>query len=194
MIPLLALLTLTAYPGVDQAAITELNKAYWECPTTKECGGVIFLGKDGRYYSSGLETGNSFGLDMPEYYTALPKGMVKIIADYHTHICSVHNKPFSPYFSASDVDLNAGFNTAGYMLSECNGVIRRWAPGDDRDDEEVDFRKPDGSKGKTIYLTIGHIVGFLDVDQKATIPQKVRPRQAKAVSRMDKRDQEQTLR
>lgn len=162
ILSLIASVSLTAFPTELQAASAELNKAYWECPTTKECGGVIYLGKDGKYYSSGLETGSSFGLEMPEYYTPLPEGMVKITADYHTHICSIHNKPFAPFFSPGDIDANQGFNTVGYMLCECDGVIRRWAPGDDRDDEEVDFKKPDGTKGKVIYLTTGHIVGFLD--------------------------------
>jgi hypothetical protein len=43
------------------------------------------------------------------------------------------------------------------MLSLCDWNIRRYDPAqDDRDDEEVDF-----TSGRIIYLTCGHIVGWV---------------------------------
>ena len=87
-----------------------------------------------------------------------------MVADFHTHICSIHNKPFSPFFSSSDALANDGLHTVGYMLSLCDGYIRRFDPAqDDHDDEEVDFHS-----GRVIYLTIGHIVGW--VPSEATLP------------------------
>jgi hypothetical protein len=87
-----------------------------------------------------------------------------VVADFHTHICSVHNRPFSTFFSSSDALANEGLHTVGYMLSLCDGYIRRFDPvQDDQDDEEVDFHS-----GRVIYLTIGHIVGW--VPSEATLP------------------------
>jgi len=57
-------------------------------------------------------------------------------------------------------DVVADFHTVGYMMSLCDGYIRRFDPSqDDRDDEEVDFHS-----GRVIYLTIGHIVGWVPND------------------------------
>ena len=58
---------------------------------------------------------------------------------------------------SSDLIVNQELHTVGYMLSLCDWNIRRYDPSqDDRDDEEVDFRS-----GRVIYLTCGHIVGWV---------------------------------
>jgi hypothetical protein len=80
-----------------------------------------------------------------------------VVADFHTHICSVHNRPFADFFSPADAIANQGLHTVGYMLSLCDWNIRRYDPSqDERDDEEVDFHS-----GRVIYLTCGHIVGWV---------------------------------
>jgi len=109
----------------------------------------------GGFEASGLITSNRpFGVDLGEFYAP------DVVADFHTHICSVHNRPFSTFFSSSDAIANQGLHTVGYMLSLCDGYIRRFDPAqDDQDDEEVDFHS-----GRVIYLTIGHIVGWVPND------------------------------
>jgi hypothetical protein len=146
---------LTVFATIDEAAISALKHAATICDPRYECGGVVREVKGGGYEASGLITSNRpFGVDLGEFYGA------DVVADFHTHICSVHNKPFSAFFSSSDAIANQGLHTVGYMLSLCDGYIRRFDPAqDDQDDEEVDFHS-----GRVIYLTIGHIVGWVPSD------------------------------
>ncbi len=145
---------LTVFATIDDAAISALKHAATICDPRYECGGVV-RAVQGGFEASGLITSNrSFGVDLGEFYGP------DVVADFHTHICSVHNKPFSAFFSSSDAIANDGLHTVGYMLSLCDGYIRRFDPTqDDRDDEEVDFHS-----GRVIYLTIGHIVGWVPSD------------------------------
>ncbi len=145
---------LTVFATIDDAAISALKHAATICDPRYECGGVV-RAVQGGFEASGLITSNrSFGVDLGEFYGP------DVVADFHTHICSVHNKPFSAFFSSSDAIANEGLHTVGYMLSLCDGYIRRFDPRqDDRDDEEVDFHS-----GRVIYLTIGHIVGWVPSD------------------------------
>jgi hypothetical protein len=146
------------FATIDEAAISGLTHAAAICDPRYECGGVV-RAVNGVYEASGLITSRRpFGVDLGEFYGP------DVVADFHTHICSIHNKPFSTFFSASDAFANQGLHTVGYMLSLCDGYIRRYDPSqDDRDDEEVDFHS-----GRVIYLTIGHIVGW--VPNEATLP------------------------
>ena len=145
---------LTVFATIDEAAISGLNHAAAICNPQYECGGVV-RAVNGGYEPSGLITSRRpFGVDLGEFYGS------DVVADFHTHICSVHNKPFSAFFSSSDAIANQGLHTVGYMLSLCDGYIRRFDPSqDDRDDEEVDFHS-----GRVIYLTIGHIVSWVPSD------------------------------
>jgi len=149
---------LTVFATIDEAAISGLTHAAAICNPRYECGGVVRR-VNGGFEASGLITSRRpFGVDLGEFYGP------DVVADFHTHICSIHNKPFSTFFSASDAFANQGLHTVGYMLSLCDGYIRRYDPmQDDRDDEEVDFHS-----GRVIYLTIGHIVGW--VPGEATLP------------------------
>ena len=149
---------LTVFATIDEAAISGLTHAAAICNPRYECGGVV-RAVNGGYEASGLITSRrAFGVDLGEFYAP------DVVADFHTHICSIHNKPFSTFFSSSDAIANQGLHTVGYMLSLCDGYIRRFDPSqDDRDDEEVDFHS-----GRVIYLTIGHIVGW--VPNEATLP------------------------
>jgi hypothetical protein len=146
---------LTVFATIDEAAISGLKHAAANCNPQYECGGVVRAVKGGGFEASGLITSKRpFGVDLGEFYGS------DVVADFHTHICSIHNKPFSPFFSSSDALANQGLHTVGYMLSLCDGYIRRFDPSqDDRDDEEVDFHS-----GRVIYLTIGHIVGWVPSD------------------------------
>ena len=152
MVSLIA--ALTVFATVDEAAISALTHAATICDPRYECGGVVRR-VNGGYEASGLITSNRpFGVDLGEFYGA------DVVADFHTHICSIHNKPFAAFFSSSDALANQGLHTVGYMLSLCDGQIRRFDPSqDDSDDEEVDFHS-----GRVIYLTIGHIVGWVPGD------------------------------
>lgn len=165
---LLAALAITVVPGadvpqaftnIDDAAKAALTMAYQRCDPNYECGGVIshldIPGLGERYLVSHIVTSRRpFGVDLSTlygYYTS------DVVADFHTHICSVHNKDFANFFSAGDQITNTGLHTVGYMFSYCDHNIHRFDPSqDDRDDEEVDFHS-----GKVIYLTIGHIVGWV---------------------------------
>lgn len=147
MIPLFALVI---FSSVDEAALAALKDAK-SCSTHHECGGVIYKIDGGYAYSAPITSHNANGVDLWPAYSA----NTGIVADYHTHPC-VGNKPLNNAFSPNDVAVNRGFNVAGYMLSLCDGYVRRWAPGDDVDDIEVDFHS-----GRVMYLTAGHIVGML---------------------------------
>ena len=145
---------LTVFATVDEAAISGLKHAAAICDPRYECGGVVRAVKGG-YEASGLITSKRpFGVDLAEFYGP------DVVADFHTHICSIHNQPFAAFFSSSDALANQGLHTIGYMLSLCDSQIRRFDPAqDDQDDEEVDFHS-----GRVIYLTIGHIVGWVSSD------------------------------
>ena len=159
---------LTVFATIDEAAISGLTHAAAICNPRYECGGVV-RAVNGGFEASGLITSRrSFGVDLGEFYGP------DVVADFHTHICSIHNRPFSAFFSSSDAIANQGLHTVGYMLSLCDGYIRRFDPSqDDRDDEEVDFHS-----GRVIYLTIGHIVGW--VPSEATLPWRMTLAQSEA--------------
>ncbi|HWW33465.1 MAG TPA: hypothetical protein VNY70_08860 [Steroidobacteraceae bacterium] len=145
------LLALAVFATMDEAAIDALKHAAAVCDPRYECGGVVRRVPGGGFESSALFSSKKpFGVDLGEFYGA------DVVADFHTHICSIHNKPFADFFSPADAYANQGLHTVGYMLSLCDWNIRRYDPTqDDRDDEEVDF-----TSGRVIYLTCGHIVGW----------------------------------
>ena len=144
------LLALAVFATIDESAIEALKEAAATCDPHYECGGVVRK-VEGGFTASMLTTSSKpFGVDLGQLYGA------DVVADFHTHICSVHNKPFADFFSPADALVNQGLHTVGYMLSLCDRNIRRYDPSqDDRDDEEVDFHS-----GRVIYLTSGHIVGW----------------------------------
>jgi len=144
------LLALAVFATIDETAIDALKHAAATCDPHYECGGVVRK-VTGGYQASELITSNRpFGVDLALLYDS------DVVADFHTHICSIHNKPFADFFSPADAMVNQGLHTVGYMLSLCDRNIRRYDPSqDERDDEEVDFHS-----GRVIYLTSGHIVGW----------------------------------
>jgi hypothetical protein len=144
------LLALAVFATVDEAAIEALTHAAAVCDPRYECGGVVRRVPGGFEASALFSSKKPFGVDLGEFYGP------DVVADFHTHICSVHNKPFADFFSPADAIANQGLHTIGYMLSLCDWNIRRYDPSqDERDDEEVDFHS-----GRVIYLTCGHIVGW----------------------------------
>ena len=150
-----------AFSTPDAAAHAALAEAK-ECSANEiECGGAIYKGTHGYVYTQPLK-GKPFGTDLAPVLLSVPKGY-HLVADYHTHICNRRNALFSPYFSKSDTLVNQGFHTVGYMYSFCDNMIHRYDPEQDPvDDEEVDFKPhPDGTVHAPIYLTIGHINGYL---------------------------------
>jgi len=151
---------------MDSAAIAALTVAR-DCPRQYECGGVIYEDSEHHYHvSAPLTSHKPFGVDILQYAEPTPDGW-RIVADYHTHICSVHNRLFANFFSASDAYVNQGFHTVGYMLSFCDGNVRRYDPSqDERDDEVVHF-----TSGREIYLTCGHIAGWVDTSHSSNAMQ-----------------------
>jgi len=148
------LLTLVVFATIDEAAIDGLKHAAAICSPRFECGGVVRSVPGGYRASAPISSRKPFGVDLGEFYGP------DVVADFHTHICSIHNKAFADFFSLSDAIVNQGLHTVGYMLSLCDWNIRRYDPTqDDRDDEEVDFQS-----GRVIYLTCGHIVGWISPD------------------------------
>ena len=152
MIPLI----FAIFGNMDAAAVAALRVAL-DCPRQYECGGVIYEDSEQQYHvTAPLTSHMHFGVDIPQYTEAIPQGW-RIVADYHTHICSQHNRLFANFFSPADAYVNQGFHTVGYMLSLCDGNVRRYDPSqDDRDDEVVQF-----TSGREIYLTCGHISGWI---------------------------------
>jgi len=145
------LLALAVFATMDEAAIDALKHAAAVCDPRYECGGVVRRVPEGFEASALFSSKKPFGVDLSEFYAR------DVVADFHTHICSIHNEPFADFFSPADAYANQGLHTVGYMLSLCDWNIRRYDPSqDERDDEEVDFRS-----GRVIYLTCGHIVGWV---------------------------------
>lgn len=167
MIPVLTLIALlypqSIYRGMDQAAIAALGEAAICSENRRECGGVIYQTPIGYVYSPPFTSNLPFGGQIPDLAKPPPYADWKLVADYHVHICNKRNKEFANYFSPADAYVNQGFHIVGYMLSLCDHNIHRYDPSqDDRDDEEVDFKPHrDGSRHKPIYLTIGHIIGWI---------------------------------
>lgn len=147
-----------AFLSIDDAAIHALKLAYQACNPHYECGGVIRKTKEGYVISDIVSNLKPFNVDLSGPYG----DGLNVVADFHTHICSAQNLPFAQFFSKTDVITDDGLHISGYMLDLCTGNIHRYVPGvDDEDDEEVDFKPhPDGSR-LTIFLTIGHIVGWV---------------------------------
>lgn len=143
------------FATLEQASKAALIAAY-DCGHQQfECGGVIFRYANGRYVYTPPATGR-MKFALPIAYVETPPG-ARRVADYHNHICNAHNWRFAPFFSASDAYTNDGFHIVGYMLDGCSGTVHRYSPGEDpRDDEEVDLHG-----GRKIYLTIGHITGWI---------------------------------
>ena len=146
------------FMDVDSAAVAGLHAAL-DCPRQYECGGVVYEDSEHHYrVTAPLTSHQHFGVEIPQYNEAIPPGW-RIVADYHTHICSIHNQLFANFFSPADAYVNQGFHTVGYMLSFCDGNVRRYDPSqDDRDDEVVHF-----TSGREIYLTCGHVAGWIPV-------------------------------
>jgi hypothetical protein len=144
------LLALAAFATIDESAIDALKHAAATCDPHYECGGVVRKVAGGFQASRLVTSTKPFSVNLELLYDS------DVVADFHTHICSIHNRPFADFFSTSDALVNQGLHTVGYMLSLCDRNIRRYDPSqDDRDDEEVDFHS-----GRVIYLTSGHIVGW----------------------------------
>jgi hypothetical protein len=151
---MVSLIALTVFATIDEAAISGLKHAAAICDPQYECGGVVRAVPGGFEPSALISSKRPFGVDLGEFYAR------EVVADFHTHICSIHNRVFADFFSASDAIVNHELHTVGYMLSLCDRNIRRYDPSqDDRDDEEVHFHS-----GKVIYLTVGHIVGWVHDD------------------------------
>jgi hypothetical protein len=145
------LLALAVFATMDEAAVEGLKHAADICDPRYECGGVVRQVPGGFAVSVLMTSKKPFGVDLGEVYGP------DVVADFHTHICSIHNKPFADFFSSADAMANQGLRTVGYMLSLCDHNIRRYDPRqDNHDDEEVDFHS-----GRVIYLTCGHIVGWV---------------------------------
>lgn len=149
--------------SLDEAAQTALVRA-WKCSENRrECGGVIYEAAhiDGStwYFVSPIETSNKpFGVEIKAIGEPPPRNM-RMVADFHVHICSVHNQDFAAFFSVPDVLVNQAMHDVGYILDGCTGTVHRYDPSqDDADDEEVDFKS-----GKVLYLTIGHVSGHIDL-------------------------------
>ena len=159
MIPLI----FAIFGDMDSAASAALTAARDDCPRQYECGGVIYEDSERQYHvSAPLTSHKHFGLDIPQYTEGRPEGW-RIVADYHTHICSQHNRLFANFFSPADAIVNQVFHTVGYMLSLCDGNVRRYDPSqDDQDDEVVHF-----TSGREIYLTCGHISGWVELEVEA---------------------------
>jgi hypothetical protein len=158
------LLALAVFATIDETAIDALKHAAATCDPHYECGGVVRKVAGGYQASELITSWKPFGVDLEGLYAP------DVVADFHTHICSIHNRPFAAFFSPSDAMVNQGLHTVGYMLSLCDRNIRRYDPSqDERDDEEVDFHS-----GRVIYLTIGHIVGWVSDEEGQLAPERAR--------------------
>lgn len=150
------MIDITDLEAVAKAALT----AAYECSEQRrECGGVIYERNGAYFYSLPVTQDQPYRVDLgPELLKPPIPGTTRV-ADYHTHPCTTRNKRFAEFFSAGDVLVNTVFHTVGYMLDGCTGIIHRFDPSqDDVDDEEVDY-----DSGRKLFLTIGHVSGWIDI-------------------------------
>ena len=159
---------LTSYLTIEQASRAALIDAYNCGEQKQECGGVIYVSTDSKprfTYTVPITDHRAFGVTIPYLYSVAAPAGRRLVADYHNHICSPHNKDFAQFFSYGDASVNEGFKVIGYMLDGCTGNIHRYDPAQDaRDDEQVDFLPhADGTRKPSFYLTIGHISGWVDI-------------------------------
>lgn len=149
------------------AAKYALRLAYTCSENKQECAGVI-IKRDNLFYATTPKSGKAFAADVGEYYKpdALPRND-SIVADYHNHICNIHNVTFAEYFSPADVLVNKGLHTRGYMLSNCDRSIHIFDPEQDpMDDIEVDF-----TSGNKIFLATGRLIDWaLDLPPYKNLP------------------------
>src|SRR5262250_128005 len=113
------LLALAVFATMDAAAIDGLKHAAAACDPHYECGGVVREVAGGFEVSELIMSNKPFGVDLGQFYGP------DVVADFHTHICSIHNRPFADFFSLADAMANEGLRTVGYMLSLCDHNIRR---------------------------------------------------------------------
>jgi hypothetical protein len=143
------------FSNMDDAAIAGLRNAAPLSHNEREWGGVVYR-RGVNYFFTAPDPGEAFGVDLGPAYAALPGESP--VADFHIHICA-GRKELSLFFSPNDVVVNRGLHTIGYMLSLCDGNVHRYDPSQDEDgDEEVDYHS-----GRKLFLTIGHIVGWVDL-------------------------------
>ena len=157
---------LTSYLTIEAASRAALIDAYNCGEQKQECGGVIYADPREHFtYTVPITDHRAFGVTIPYLYSVAPPDGARLVADYHNHICSKHNRDFSQFFSYGDASVNDGFKIIGYMLDGCTGNIHRYDPSQDpRDDEEVDFAPhADGTVKPPFFLTIGHISGWVDI-------------------------------
>src|SRR5437762_9436596 len=108
------LLTLAVFATIDEAAISGLKHAAAICDPQYECGGVVRAVPGGFEASALISSKRPFGVDLAEFYGP------EVVADFHTHVCSIHNQAFADFFSMSDAIVNQELHTVGYMLSLCD--------------------------------------------------------------------------
>ena len=105
MVSLLA--AAAVFATIDEAAISGLKHAAAICDPRYECGGVVRSVPGGYEVTAPISSKMPFGVDLGEFYGP------DVVADYHTHICSIHNEAFANFFSTSDAIANQGLHTIG---------------------------------------------------------------------------------
>lgn len=148
------------FPSANAAAIYVVAKIY-ERSHYYEYGGVILRSPKGYVISSpitqhhGMDVGFS---EDPEDY-AYP-----IAATYHVHPCIKNAYP--SVFSPQDLAGSRAANHPAYVLDECTGDVRYWAPGDGYLDGDAMLKLgvPPIALFEGVQLAAGKVVGAIAVD------------------------------
>jgi hypothetical protein len=153
-----------AYFSMEAAAHDALIDAYNCSEGRRECGGVIYERPADKmipytlYFYSALETSDKpFGTDVKALALTPPRHM-KLVADFHNHLCLGRHKELVGVFSEADQIMNKGFHTIGYILDGCTGNIHRYDPASDVNDFVIVY-----TSGRQLELSSGHITGWINV-------------------------------
>jgi hypothetical protein len=140
------------FSSADEVAIAVLTVAYERHPHYYEYGGVIVKTPSGFNASAPVTIGHADNMQIdedPESYD----GNYPVVADYHTHPCV---NGYSPeVFSPADLHSAREVGRGSYILDECTGDVRYWAPGDAYAPDTV------------AQIAYGRVVGHITVDGKA---------------------------
>jgi hypothetical protein len=153
------------YFSMDEAAKAALTDAYNCSEGRRECGGAIYERPKDReipqtsYFYSVPETSDKpFGVTI-NALADKPPARMRLVADYHNHLCLGKYKQLVGVFSVADILTNQGFHTVGYMLDGCTGNVHRFDPATDPPDDFVIHY----DSGRELDVTEGHVTGWINV-------------------------------
>lgn len=147
------------FESFTDAAVASIAASY-EANYAYENAGVIVLTRDARFRFTIPRTdfeGDRVWMNTGLKWSAI--GYVEV-GEYHTHPCLPWSH-FPEFFSEPDIDNAINDKNIAIMGDLCTGAVHEWVEGQDARDNYVADKRPSAK------LTIGHLVGYIDVEDHA---------------------------